>query len=464
MDKFNCRSTFTKREMGSAQKDPGVFHFSHPHLLECTTSTSTANIVRCFGCKLKVKCGEDYYQCKTCAFSLHHVCCKMPLITSHPSHASHDLVLLVIPSTNATLNCVACGHHVTGFCYHCAECSIFFHALCLALPISLTIKYHPHKIKLEFSPPYEFFCDLCNNPSKDNNRWLYRCNMCEFDTHIACAVDNLEPLLFQNPSFPQSSPLLKQLTSLQVEHKKFNASVDSSCKGYEYEIMSLVAQQIEGGSRENLDSATAGWDKRLYSSPWKKHNRTESEKMKFVELELQEKELRPAELLSKLEERTPLRDKSTPLSDHSGTTFSNQYSDSYFSIDLAKSYSAHARRSHVQKEGGNDQITRAATMPQRINVVSNSAQREEPFLLLNNKLNAAIIIKEIRTSDVRKSSQRVMMENSNESSSKQIVQDQTSAKSETMWVTQAIDDLTSLIKQMPKCSNLIREKHRFRLS
>ncbi|TKY62530.1 protein-disulfide reductase [Spatholobus suberectus] len=418
--------------MGSVHKDPNVFHFSHPHPLECTTAPSTGT-VSCFGCKLKVKCGEDYYQCKTCAFSLHCVCYKMPLVTNHPSHPRHDLVLLVIPSTKATLNCVACGHHVTSFCYHCAECSIFFHSLCLALPVSLPITYHPHEIKLEFSPPYDFFCDLCNKPSY--NGWLYRCSMCEFDTHIACAVENLEPHLFQNPTFPQSSPLLRQLTSHQVEHKRLNASV---YKGHDLEIISLVAQQIGGGIRENFDSAVAGWDKRLYSCP--RQNNTGSGRMKIVELELQEKELSPAEFLSKLEERAPLRDQSTPLSDHSSTPLSNQYSDSYFSIDLAKSYSTHGRsRSQVRREGESDQITRAV-MAER--VVSNSGRREEPFDIVNwpcndsydvaqqSKVNAAFFIKEGRTSHFGKSSQRVMMKNPNESFAKQSVKDQTVAKSE----------------------------------
>ncbi|XP_029127010.1 uncharacterized protein LOC114915853 [Cajanus cajan] len=270
--------------------DPNVFHFSHPHPLECTTPPSTKNVT-CFGCKLEVNHGEDYYRCKTCSFSLHHVCYKMPLITNHPSHPSHDLVLLVIPSspsTKATLHCAACGHHVTGFCYHCAECSIFFHSLCLALPVSLAIIYHPHEIKLEYSPPYDFFCDLCNKPSY--NGWLYRCTMCEFDTHVACAVANLEPHLFQSPSFSQPSPLLRQLTSThRVEHTRVSGSVGDSVKGYDYLIMRLVAQQIGGGIREKFDS---GWDKRLYSSTRISHNRnnTGSGKMKIVGLELKKKE------------------------------------------------------------------------------------------------------------------------------------------------------------------------------
>lgn len=323
-----------KEKMGSAQEDPNVFHFSHPHplQLQCTT---LPNIVTCFGCNIKINSGHDYYQCKTCAFSLHPLCYNMPLITNHPSHPTHHLLLLPLPSTKPTLNCLACGHRVTAFSYHCAQCSIFFHAFCLALPLSLAITSHPHKINLEFSPPYHFFCDLCNHPSNHNHRWLYRCNICEFDTHIPCALQNL----------------------------------------------------IGGGpSRENFDSKTAaGWNKRLYDRA------AESEKMNNGELELLGKELSPAEVLSKLEERTPLRDKWTPLSDHSQLSY--QYSDSYFSIDLAKSYSTHS----VQKDGAT-------------NFVSNSV----PVNI--NKLNADIFMKE---------GPRVMIKNANQSHAKRSVQDHT---------------------------------------
>ncbi|XP_027351071.1 uncharacterized protein LOC113862137 [Abrus precatorius] len=428
--------------MGSVHKDLNVFHFSHPHPLECTTSPSTGN-VSCFGCKLKVKFGEDYYKCKTCAFYLHCVCYKTPLITNHPSHPRHDLVLVVIPSspaTKTTFNCMACGHHVMGFCYHCAECSIFFHSLCLALPLSLSITNHPHKIKLEFSPPYDFFCDLCNKPSF--NGWLYRCNICEFDTHIACAVENLE----QNPSFPQSSPLLRQLTSHQVDHKRISGSIGDSSTKYEYEIMRLAAQQIGGRidkntSQEDFDSAIAGWDKRIYS-PRKKNNRssTGSGKMKIIELELQETELSPANILANLEERTPLRDKLTPLSDHSSPTLSIQYSESCFSIDLTQSYSTHGRRNQVRGEGNSDHITTGAVMPDGI--LSNSRQIKEQFGVVNwptntndaysvaqhNKLNAAFF----KTSDFGESSQKVMMKIPNESLAKETIKDQKITKSESV--------------------------------
>ncbi|KAJ1403355.1 Zinc finger, PHD-type [Sesbania bispinosa] len=404
--------------MITVQKDPTVFHFSHPHPLEYTTAEGPSTVIRCSGCKLRVTFGEDYYQCITCAFSLHHVCYNMPLITNHPSHTKHELVLFLVPSSPAkksTFNCVACKHHVMGLCYHCAECNIFFHPLCLALPLSLTITYHPHKIKLEFSPPYDFFCDLCNKPSY--NGWLYRCSMCEFDIHIACAVENIEPKLF--------------IKDQSLPHTRFGGSVGDSTTGYyDYKIMSLVAQQIGGGinrSQEDFDSAIVGWDKKLYS-PRKKHS-ISSGKMKTVEeLELEETELSTSDFVVKLEERTPLRDQSTPLSDHASPPSSYQFSDSYFSIDLTKSYSTHERRSQVRKEVSSDHKTKSVVRP------SNS----KPFGLVNwpsnglyntahqNKLNAAFS----KGGDFGESSQKIVMKNPNENLAKWSVKDQTITKSE----------------------------------
>ncbi|KAL1351392.1 uncharacterized protein [Arachis hypogaea] len=267
--------------MGSImRKDPSVVHFSHPHPLEFTTELNNNNNVTCFGCKLSFMNGESYYHCKPCNFSLHYACFKMPLITNHPSHSKHDLVLIVIPSspaTRATLRCAACGHHVTGFTYHCAECSsVFFHAFCLALPLSVAISPHPHRMELEFMPPYDFFCDLCTK-STYNIGWLYRCRMCEFDSHIACAVQNIEPQSVEHPSFTQANALMTQFTA---HHGG----------GMVYEIMRLVATQIQQGKVIGSPSPSRGRDFRAY-----------------------------------LEERTPLRDKSTP---------SRQFSEAYFSIDL----------------------------------------------------------------------------------------------------------------------------------
>lgn len=361
----------------STQKNSLVSHFSHPHLLQHTTTPSTKNIT-CSGCNQIITHEQHYYICKTCPFYLHNLCYKTPLITNHPSHPNHDLFLLVIPSslaTKSTFDCMACKQHATGFCYHCAECNIFFHSICITLPLSLSIAQHPHKIKLEFSPPYDFFCDLCDKPSYKG--WLYRCNMCEFDIHIACAVKN-----------------------------------------------------IGGGVR--IHSAVSGWNKKLFS-PLRKHSTGNGKKAMIVELGLQETEKITSTGSVSLEifqGKTPLRDKMTPLSDDTSPPLSsNQFSDSYFSIDLNKSYSTnHDRRSQVRKEVNNDYISQSV-------VSSNSGRGEEEtngvvnYWLKNHshkdKVNAAF----------EDSSQKVLVKNPKERLAKWSVKDQTTSRDETVSST-----------------------------
>lgn len=354
----------------SPQKDLSVFHFSHPHPLELTTLPPTVPKATCFACNLHFSSAKTYYSCKSCAFSLHHFCYKLPIITHHPAHSTHDLVLLAIRSSPApprgTLNCVACGLHVTAFCYHCAECSIYFHTFCLALPLSLSITYHPHHVNLEFSPPYDFFCDMCKKPSF--NGWLYRCSLCEFDTHLACAVQNLEPRWLRHPSFSQSNTLLAKITAPpQATHVRFNGGAgDNSGIGGISEIMHLIAQQIGGGIRGSDDGSVVGWDKRVYSP-------RQSGKTKMVELQ-EQSEPSPA---TNLQEKTPLRGKMTPRSDMS-TPQSYQFSDACFSIDLAKSYEE--TRGGVEVKGTSRTVT-------------NSEEGREAFGIVNwpsfNSYNAA---------------------------------------------------------------------------
>jgi hypothetical protein len=303
---------------------------------------------------------------------------------------------------------MACKKHVIGFCYHCAECNMLFHSLCITLPLSLSITKHSHKLKLEFSPPYDFFCDLCNNNKPGYKGWLYRCSMCEFDIHIACAVKNIEP------------HLLRQKGS-----------------DYNFKIMNLMAKEIGGGIRN--ESAVSGWNKKLFS-PLKNHSTSNGRSM-IVELELQETEKITSTHSVSLEiseEKTPLRDKMTPLSDDRSplSCSSQQFSDSYFSIDLNKSYSTnHDHRSQVRKEVNSNYISRSI-------VSSNSRQGEEESIGVVNywlknhphkdKMNAAF---SKGGSDFQESSQKVVAKNPKERLAKWPIKDQKARRVESVSST-----------------------------
>ncbi|CAN0927627.1 hypothetical protein LINGRAHAP2_LOCUS36008 [Linum grandiflorum] len=171
-------------------------HFAHQHPLNRTVSSEN---VTCNGCTFEISPGNDFYACETCnSFSLHKLCFHLPQTTAHPAHPDESLNLSVISqsqsqsqSSSPAPKCRACTKTIAaGFYYGCGgggggNC---YHNLCLTLPLSVTVSGHPHPLKIQFSPPYDFSCDLCAKPSYKG--WLYRCRFCEFDAHIACAISH----------------------------------------------------------------------------------------------------------------------------------------------------------------------------------------------------------------------------------------------------------------------------------
>jgi len=298
-----------------------LHHFSHQHPLGRPIAPSTGNIT-CDGCSLRILPGKDYYNCKTCSFFLHRVCSNMPRKTRHPAHPDHYLTLLVShPLDNSNFKCEACGDHITGFCYNVTESNIYYHILCSVLPISVITYSHPHALKIEFSPPYDFSCDLCKNPSSKG--WLYRCSFCEFDTHIACAISNkkAEPV-----------PLLDTLTRQIMEaDRKIDYGSQSN------ELMQLIVlgveRDIERNDQEVVSTAVAGWDERLHS-PKEQH----SVKIKGIErFGLTHLEPYSPNIPPSPEDRSRHQDPSTQISEDM-TVASYQFSEMCFSIDLLKSY------------------------------------------------------------------------------------------------------------------------------
>ncbi|XP_027176806.1 uncharacterized protein LOC113775946 [Coffea eugenioides] len=213
-----------------------IQHFSHEHLLERRLFPPEGNCI-CFGCKLQILPGKHGYRCRKCPFYLHQVCYSMPQKIQHPVDPNHHLTLLAMPSDfDKAIDCKACEQTIAGFYYNCATCGTFYHMLCLATPLSVKLPVHPHTLKLEFSPPYKFQCDLCDMPS--HRGWLYRCGFCEFDVHISCAIMDSQAMLQLQP----------QTRVLEIDGR-----TDADSK--RHELMALVLKGIAGlQGQENFPS------------------------------------------------------------------------------------------------------------------------------------------------------------------------------------------------------------------
>ncbi|XP_050379599.1 uncharacterized protein LOC126796926 [Argentina anserina] len=263
-------------------------HFSHEHSLEQTNSSPFNQNKTCAGCKLLILPGKDYYSCKKCSFFLHQVCYNMSPKTRHPAHPNHYMNLHPSPSSKGAINCKACGKHVAGFYYDCAECGLYYHSLCSILPFSIATSSHPHALKLSFLPPYDLCCDICSEPGYDG--WLYRCHICEFDAHLSCSISDQK--------------LLDSSQSYNIEGK---------------ELLQLV-----------------------------RHGFVRSESHQITEANM------PDTIVLNPRPQAFHQDSSSQASSDTILTPSHQFSDAYFSIDLANSYSnsPYTQNNEGNKENG----------------------------------------------------------------------------------------------------------------
>ncbi|KAL1550037.1 hypothetical protein AAHA92_18052 [Salvia divinorum] len=213
-------------------------HFSHEHPLKYVESCSDGDRV-CSACKLAIMPRNFFYQCKLCGFSLHKVCYSMPKKILHPADPNHWLRLST-PSTvpEKSDECEACGGHIAGFYYSCTTCPLYYHMLCVAMPLSVKVmSSHPHVLKLEFRPLYDFKCDACDRPRY--NGWHYHCRLCEFDAHASCAVKGARPLL---------------------KDDGMNGS-----KSHQHELMELLLEQMKHVEVKNANNLDLDRDHHLQS-------------------------------------------------------------------------------------------------------------------------------------------------------------------------------------------------------
>ncbi|KAH7512377.1 hypothetical protein FEM48_Zijuj12G0084500 [Ziziphus jujuba var. spinosa] len=147
----------------------------------------------------------------------------------------------------------ACGGHVNGFYYACAKIGHYYHTLCLALPLSIAVSSHTHKLKLAYSSPYDFCCDICTKPGY-KIRWLYRCQICEYDTHLSCVISNgKEQFSLQHSITPFPN------TSTTRQSSYFSTALAGIDRPLDYigeanELMQLVTQAVvvAGGDYQGL--------------------------------------------------------------------------------------------------------------------------------------------------------------------------------------------------------------------
>ncbi|TYI32718.1 hypothetical protein ES332_A04G082700v1 [Gossypium tomentosum] len=330
--------------MEALQEEPMYHHFSHHHPMIRTTSSISSRKIFCSGCKLTILPAKGYYTCKTCPSYLHQVCYNMPRETRHPSHPDHLLTLNVVPlSSNRAFECNACGHGVNGFYYNCADCCICYHILCSALPLSVSITSHLHTLKLEFSSPSDLQCDICKKLACCNG-WLYRCQICEFDAHLACAISNHITQSFRHPTAPlpgSSMRKTKHSSALLMETKQREDYVNEGTELMQLVSLGVTRNMSDNTVQENGIKTVVGWDERLHSP-----------KRKLTTGNGQDEHFGSSSSKPDMASISP-----SLLSSDLSTAQSYQFSDGCFSIDLAGSYSSLDHTNQARSESKHSDAT-----------------------------------------------------------------------------------------------------------
>ena len=363
-------------------------HFGHEHPLKPTNSPPRENSL-CSACKLKISPGnnninKDYYTCKTCPFYLHNVCHNMPKRTQHPSHPNHHLTLQISPPKSPSsldhepLKCEACEGHIDGaYYYSCGECDhrLCYHVLCSALPLSVSVSCHTHELKLTFSPPYNFSCDICGRPSGAAKGWLYRCQICEFDTHLTCAIARRK-----------AQPFPEALVNGQTTHSSSKSSLRIRRISVDYhsevdEVMQLVTERFLCHNDESLKR-----DFIRLKSPKENVHDCGASRTTIGQMEAKNIGVISPSLGQPFPHQGPL----TPVSEETSMVASFQLSDACFSIDLARSYSGYDAKNQGRaeaKDGDHHNQTSSGPKVEGSKIDSHEKTAHDEMTKLNSQLS-----------------------------------------------------------------------------
>ncbi|KAK9064370.1 hypothetical protein SSX86_015752 [Deinandra increscens subsp. villosa] len=131
----------------------GHEHFSHKHKLSFHKSFEGAKLT-CNGCNFPCT-GTPVYSCRPCKFFLHERCFKATRSLIHPSHPDHPLSLSPYSTyTSGYFRCNSCHEAGSGFCFCCSACQFDLHINCAYddLNPKPTLNPTPNQIKLKSHP------------------------------------------------------------------------------------------------------------------------------------------------------------------------------------------------------------------------------------------------------------------------------------------------------------------------
>ncbi|KAK2661005.1 hypothetical protein Ddye_007538 [Dipteronia dyeriana] len=150
------------------------------------------------------------FACRECDFQLHVFCALAPQsLNNHPLHCQHQLLLNTKPVKGGIMKsrCDACGKPTKCYSFKCSACSFQMHPCCAMLSNEITYPLHPHTLKIlpvTASPTANGDQPglVCGECKRKRSGKVYRCTVCDYHLHAACAKDMVNGLLDNNIKEP----------------------------------------------------------------------------------------------------------------------------------------------------------------------------------------------------------------------------------------------------------------------
>ncbi|OMO63085.1 Zinc finger, PHD-type [Corchorus capsularis] len=255
-------------------------HFSHQHpLLLIEKPTERLLYGRCDACREQLS--GPIYRCLRCldfGSDLHKQCAEDPPLEINPPFHPHPLFLLPTPPNRHEKfsdKCNVCNRTCSGFVYHCKPCDFVLDIICGFFQLSTITKFpklkhfsHQHPLLLihkEFNQVFVYPCTACEQALSRGTIYrcvdcpwnhltlltrsprfkirngvrtsicrfchgpftgfVYRCDSCNFDLHVNCALLQLYNAgnFHTLQHFSHEHPL--------IFNENYNKDVNSHCSG-----------------------------------------------------------------------------------------------------------------------------------------------------------------------------------------------------------------------------------------
>ncbi|XVF83388.1 hypothetical protein PTKIN_Ptkin16aG0481300 [Pterospermum kingtungense] len=156
------------------------YHYNHPKRLFRLTSGCI------FQCAI---CGYEtsgfVYNCDECE---ERHCLRCALVSDITRCEGHEHLLRFYH--NCKGQCNACGGS-TDAAYRCKSCNFTLHNRCLRLPLIARHRYDEHPLQLTYQDNNRYslseYCDICEE-ERNPNHWFYHCAICKNSAHPDCIL------------------------------------------------------------------------------------------------------------------------------------------------------------------------------------------------------------------------------------------------------------------------------------